>query len=165
MLDSGWEVHTMSVTAQPISPALPPSDALPDAPIYRLSVAQYHAMADHGILGEDDPVELLEGWLVQKMTKPRPHSRCTHRTRRALKRLLPAGWYVDTQEPITTADSEPEPDVAVIRGANDDYTDRQPGPVEVALVVEVADTTLRQQPDLHDPGEEHRALHRQRRDR
>ena len=65
----------------------PDDAAIPTAPIYRLSVDQYHAMADHGILTEEDPVELLEGWLVQKMTKHRPHSRCTRRTRRALDQL------------------------------------------------------------------------------
>ena len=134
----------MSVIAQPKAPPTADDAAVPTEPIYRLSVDQYHAMAQHGILSEDDPVELLEGWLVQKMTKYRPHSRCTYRTRRALDRLVPAGWYVDAQEPITTADSEPEPDVAVIRGNDDDYVDRHPRHDEVALVVEVADSTLQQ---------------------
>jgi Uma2 family endonuclease len=115
---------------------------VPDTPIYRLSVAQYHAMAAAGILTENDPVELLEGWLVRKMTKHRPHSRATLRTRRALEGALPAGWYVDTQEPITTLDSEPEPDVLVLRGEEADYPDRHPGPADVALVVEVADSSL-----------------------
>lgn len=133
----------MSITAPPSPQPAAEEPAIPTEPIYRLSVAQYHAMAKHGILDDDAPVELLEGWLVQKMTKPRPHSRCTHRIRRALERILPAGWYVDTQEPVTTAESEPEPDVAVLRGDNDDYTDRQPGPAETALVIEVADATLR----------------------
>src|SRR5262249_35647718 len=133
----------MSVTTQrTTTPTIGAAD-VPDVPIYRLSIEQYHAMAELGILTENDPVELLEGWLVLKMTKHRPHSRCTHRTRRALERLLPAGWYVDSQEPITTIDSEPEPDVAVIRGELDDYPDRQPGSTDVALVIEVADTSLR----------------------
>src|SRR6266849_8118135 len=142
MLDCGWEVQTMSVTAQPLSPALPPNDALPDAPIYRLSVAQYHAMGEHGILGEDDPVELLEGLLVRKMTKYRPHTLTTGLVRRALERLLPTGWYVESQEPITTVESEPEPDAMVVRGEPRDLRDRQPGPEEVVLVVEVADSSL-----------------------
>jgi Uma2 family endonuclease len=133
----------MAVTAQLVSPSADASAAIPTELIYRLSVEQYHAMADHGILGEDDPVELLEGWLVQKMTKHPPHSLCTRRTRRALERVLPTGWYVDSQEPITLADSEPEPDVLVIRGEIDDYPDRHPGPNEVPLVVEVAETSLR----------------------
>src|SRR5438132_10578955 len=130
-----------TLTTHPVAPHSPPSADVPDEPIFRLSVEQYHQMARAGILTEDDPVELLEGWLVRKMTKHRPHSRCTYRTRRALDRLVPAGWYVDAQEPVTTTDSEPEPDVAVIRGDDDDYPDRHPGPDEVALVVEVADST------------------------
>ena len=40
----------------------------------------------------------------------------THLVREALAQLLPSGWYVDAQEPVTTQDSEPEPDVAVVRG-------------------------------------------------
>ena len=48
---------------------------IPDVPVYRLSVEQYHAMARAGILDEDAPVELVEGWLVQKMTKYPPHTR------------------------------------------------------------------------------------------
>jgi hypothetical protein len=67
-----------------------------------------------GILTDDDPVELLEGWLVPKMPKNPPHRITTRLTREALVGILPTGWYVDTQEPITTADSEPEPDVVVV---------------------------------------------------
>jgi Uma2 family endonuclease len=48
-----------------------------------------------------------------------------------------------SQEPVTTADSEPEPDFLVVRGTRHNYTDHQPGPDEVVMVVEVADTTLR----------------------
>src|SRR6266852_1103590 len=122
----------MSVTVQPISPPAAAADAaVPTEPIYRLSVAQYHAMADHGILDEDDPVELLEGWLVQKMTKHRPHSIVTRRTRRALERVTPADWYVDSQEPLTTLDSEPEPDVLVARGEMANDLERHPGPAEI----------------------------------
>src|SRR3954469_13574231 len=107
----------MSVTAQPAAPLAAECDsAIPDVPIYRLSVAQYRAMARAGILEEDAPVELLEGWLVQRMTKHRPHVIVTGRVRRALENLIRSGWYVSHQDPITTPDSEPEPDLAVIRG-------------------------------------------------
>jgi hypothetical protein len=133
----------MSITAQPIPPPSTSGEAIPAEPIYRLSVEQYHAIARAGILDENDPVELLEGWLVQKLTKHPPHSVTTRRLRRALERVLPAGWYVDTQEPITTADSEPEPDVLVAREAVADDLSRHPGPDDLALVVEVAETTLR----------------------
>jgi Uma2 family endonuclease len=125
---------------------LPPVEQdvdVPTEPIYRLSVEQYHAMARAGILGEDDPVELLEGWLVRKMTKRRPHSICLQLTREALERFLSGRWYVSIQDPVVTTDSEPEPDLAVIRGQARDYPDRQPGSGDVPLVVEVADSSLR----------------------
>jgi Uma2 family endonuclease len=133
----------MSVTAQPITPPYVDSGAIPDEPIYRLSVEQYHAIARAGILDDDAPVELLEGWLVEKMTKHPPHTITTRRVRRALEGAVPAGCYVDSQEPITTADSEPEPDVLVAREEVADDISRHPGPGDVAMVVEVADNTLR----------------------
>lgn len=128
----------MSVDTQRISASL----VVPDSPIWRLSIAQYHQMVQSGILTDDDPVELLEGWLVTKMPKNPPHRLATQLMREALADLVPAGWYVDAQEPITTTDSEPEPDVVIVRGDRRDYRDRHPGPKDVALVVEVSDTTL-----------------------
>ena len=114
----------------------------PPEPIRRITVEQYHDMIDAGILGEDDPVELLEGYLVEKMAKKSPHRLSTGLTREALEKIMPPGWYVDSQEPLTTADSEPEPDVYAARGSRRDYADRHPGPGDVALLVEVADSSL-----------------------
>lgn len=116
--------------------------AVPSVPIWRLSVAQYHEMLRTGILGEDDPVELLDGWLVPKMVKNPPHRAATRLVRVALEHVVPQGWYVDPQEPITLSASEPEPDVAVIRGDTREYLERHPGPREVGLVVEIADASL-----------------------
>ncbi|WP_448541029.1 Uma2 family endonuclease [Roseiflexus sp.] len=115
---------------------------IPGAPVWRLSLEQYHRMIQTGILTDDDPVEFLEGLLVTKMPNNPPHSLATHLTRDALARVVPAQWYVDAQEPFTTADSEPEPDVLVVRGERRQYHDRHPQAQDVALVVEVADTTL-----------------------
>src|SRR5262249_39249953 len=111
--------------------------------LFRLSVAQYHRMIDDGILTEDDPVELIEGCLVTKMPKKPLHSVVTHALRETLKSLVPPGWFVGSQEPVTTDSSEPEPDVAVVRGRVHDYREQHPGPADLALVAEVADTTLR----------------------
>jgi len=108
-----------------------------------VTVEQYHTMIDRGILGPDDRVELLEGVIVQKMTKRPTHSVATVATSEALRRVVPRGWSVNAQEPITLETSEPEPDVAVIRGTRRDYLKRHPGPGDVGLVVEVADTTLK----------------------
>lgn len=116
---------------------------VPAYPIWRLSVEKYHQMIAAGILTEDDPVELLEGWLVSKVTKNRPHSLSTQLTREALAQIVPEGWYVDDQEPITMADSEPEPDVMVVQGSRRDHTE-QPTGDKVALVVEVSEAILQQ---------------------
>ena len=138
----------MSVTTPSVSAVSEQPVAVSTDVIWRFSVDQYHAMIRAGILTEDDPVELLEGWLVTKMPKNPPHSVVTQLTREALARILPSGWYVDAQEPITTADSEPEPDVMVVRGETRHYLDRHPGPQDVALVIEVADSTLQRDRSL-----------------
>lgn len=117
--------------------------AIIDVPIWRISVAQYHQMIKAGILTDGDPVELLEGLLVEKMSKKPAHRAATLLCRRALERMVEGNWYVDSQEPITTNDSEPEPDITVIRGDTLHYLDRHPGPEDTALVIEVADATLR----------------------
>jgi len=116
--------------------------SVPQDLIWRLSVEQYHAMIQAGILTDDDPVELLEGWLVFKMPKNPAHRATTRLVRTALDNVLPVGWYTDSQEPITLLDSEPEPDVVVVRGDTRQYLDRHPAPPDLALVIEVADTTL-----------------------
>lgn len=124
----------MSVSTQPL--------IVPTEPIWRFSVAQYHQMIRLGILTDDDPVELLEGWIIQKMPKNPPHRAATKLTRNALEAIVPSGWYVDAQEPITLEDSEPEPDVVIVRGNTRDYLDRHPGSQDLALVVEISDSTL-----------------------
>lgn len=109
---------------------------------YRLGLDHYHAMIDAGILTADDAVELLEGWLIRTMPINPPHRRASERAFAALARIVPAGWYATMQQPITIDDSEPQPDVAVVRGTTDDYPDRHPGSADLGLIVEVSHTTL-----------------------
>jgi Uma2 family endonuclease len=116
--------------------------AIPNDLIWRLSIEQYHAIIQAGILTDDDSVELLEGWLVFKMPKNPPHGATTRLVRTGLENILPAGWYVDSQEPITLSNSEPEPDIVVVRGETRQYLDRHPGAEDIALIIEVSDTTL-----------------------
>jgi Uma2 family endonuclease len=63
----------------------------------------------------------------------------------------PAGWRVRSQKAITLTDSEPEPDIAVVPGPATRFLQHHPGPVDVALLVEVSDATL-----LHDRNEKGR---------
>ena len=118
-------------------------------PFWRLSVERYHAMIAGGVLTPDDHVELLDGLLLEKMSKNPAPRIGTRKLRKAIESVVPPGFYVDEQEPITLAESEPEPDVAVIRG-NDSgvYHDRHPGPADVLLVCEVSDTSLERDRNL-----------------
>ena len=121
-----------------------PDGGVPIQSLYRLSVPQYERMARLGILKDGEPVELLAGLLVKKVTKNPPHTVATLLTRTTLERLLPSGWFVSSQEPIGAGEDEPEPDLMVVRGHIRDYARKHPRPVDVVLVIEVADATLRQ---------------------
>lgn len=110
--------------------------------LWRLSVEQYHTMVAQGVISADDPVELLEGLLVRKMGKNPGHRIATKLVAESLEAVVPKGWYVERQEPITLVDSEPEPDVAVIRGNTRDYRHRHPGADAVSLIVEIADSSI-----------------------
>lgn len=112
------------------------------APLFRLSVAQYQAMIRAGILTENDNVELLDGLLVEKMSKNPPHRVSTRKTRRALELVLPKEWFADSQEPVVLSTSEPEPDITVARSELSDDASRNPEAGDVALIVEVSDSTL-----------------------
>jgi Uma2 family endonuclease len=116
--------------------------AVPPEPVLPLTVGQYHEMVRAGILAEGEPIELLEGWLVGKMTKDPPHTLSVGCTYDTLRQLVGPIWHVRSEGPITTGDSEPEPDISVIRGRRRDFVDRHPGPSDVALLVEVADASL-----------------------
>ena len=60
-----------------------------------------------------------------------------------IERMLPAGYFLSRQDPITLSDGEPEPDLMVVAGSEDDYTLRHPFPAEVPLVIESSDCSLR----------------------
>jgi Uma2 family endonuclease len=112
--------------------------------LWRISVARYHEMIAAGMLTENDRLELLEGFMVEKMTVNPPHSFTTDQIRDELTAVLPPTNFAKSQQPITTADSEPEPDVMIVAGTKRDFVARHPAPENVALVVEVADSTLLQ---------------------
>lgn len=120
------------------------ASAVADRPpaLRRFTVEQYHRMIASGILAEGDRVELLEGWIVQMSPHGSEHRVAVTLVQDQLEALLPTGWYVEVQLPLGAADSEPEPDVAVVRGPRRRYLDHHPKGAEVALVVEVADTSL-----------------------
>jgi Uma2 family endonuclease len=110
--------------------------------VRRFSVDEYRRLGEAGVLAEDEPVELLEGWIVPKIIRSASHNMTVMLVREALEARLPDDWHVGTYSAVITGDSAPEPDLVVVRGAIRDYLDHHPRPHEVALVVEVAEASL-----------------------
>lgn len=108
----------------------------------RFTVDEYHRMIHAGILTEDDRVELLEGWIVEKAPRNSVLDTTLALVQAALSAVLPAAWICRSQSAVTTTDSEPEPDVAVVRGPIRRYATSHPGPADMGLVVAVADSAL-----------------------
>lgn len=114
----------------------------PPFPIARFSVDQYHRMIESGAFTEHDRIELIEGWVVQQKAKGPAHEYTVGQGEELMRARIPTGWHVRNQAPITLASSEPEPDLTIARGERSTYRARHPGASDVALVVEVSDTSL-----------------------
>jgi Uma2 family endonuclease len=125
-----------------IKSELTPTTSIPSEIIWRLSVSQYHAMIQTGIIDEDAQIELLEGFLISKMPKNPPHRLSTGLLQDALLAIIPANYHLNLQEPITLVDGEPESDLVIVRGKRLDYRDRHPTGADVVLVIEVSDASL-----------------------
>ena len=125
-------------TITPMQSTVMPPLASPD--VYRFTIDEYERMA--GLL-DDARVELIDGYLVRKMPKKPPHIWSVRCIVEAMPSLLPPGWTWWKEDPIRIPDfDEPEPDVAVLRGSAGDYRGRIPGASDVALLIEVAETSL-----------------------
>jgi hypothetical protein len=116
----------------------------PPFPVHRFSVDEYHEMIQKGILKEDDRVELLDGWIVPKMPRNPPHDATINKTQKVLLSMLPSPWELRIQSAITTDSSEPEPDFAIVPGPPERYMSNHPKPQDIAVVIEVSDSTLAQ---------------------
>jgi len=115
---------------------------VPPSLLRRFTVDEYDRMVQAGVLSEDDPVELLEGWVVQKMPRNPPHDAVLYRSHKEVSRRLPGEWICRGQSGTVTGDSKPEPDLAVVRGPEERYYERHPAPEDIGAAVEVADSTL-----------------------
>jgi Uma2 family endonuclease len=99
-----------------------------------LSVEEYHRLDEFNENGRR--TELIRGIIIQKTSKSPSHSSIAKRLYDLIAAVLPKGLVVRREDPITLADSEPEPDIAVVRSAEADFFKAHPTTAE--LVVEVA---------------------------
>ncbi|MGH2769065.1 MAG: Uma2 family endonuclease [Actinomycetota bacterium] len=111
---------------------------------YRFTVEEYYRMAEAGILGEDDRVELIEGEIIAMAPIGSPHAGCVTRLTELFIRGVEGRATVIIQNPVRLdGHTEPQPDLMLARRRDDFYRERHPGPDDVLLLVEVADTSGR----------------------
>jgi Uma2 family endonuclease len=109
----------------------------------RFTIDEYHRLIELGVLKENDRIELIRGELIQMVAKGTPHTVCGSILCRQLDRLLGDRVVIRGQDPITLPNqSEPEPDVAIACGKDEDYLAHHPYPEDIFLVIEIADSTL-----------------------
>ncbi|MCW1884907.1 Uma2 family endonuclease [Luteolibacter flavescens] len=108
------------------------------ARISPVTVAQYHQFAEFDEHGHR--TELIRGILIEKMSKSPLHASVARRLFQILQDSLPEGHILLREDPLTFADSEPEPDLAIVRGVEEDFVTRHPS--TAALVVEIAVTSI-----------------------
>lgn len=102
--------------------------------VSRLSVAEYHQLGEFNENGRR--TELIRGIVIEKMSKSPLHSSLSKRLYDLIKSQLLAGFVVRREDPLTLRDSEPEPDISVVRGNEAQFFQAHPTTAE--LVVEVA---------------------------
>lgn len=108
----------------------------------RFTVDQYHRLIEDGHLTEDDDLELIEGYLVHKMARNAPHDIAIELADEQVRTRLPLGWRIRIQSAVTLPDSEPEPDIAIVRGAARSRSQRHPSSSDVGQLIEVSASTL-----------------------
>jgi Uma2 family endonuclease len=109
----------------------------------RFTVHDYYAMADAGILHEDDRVELIEGEIIEMAAIGSHHAACVDRLTELLVPQARGQAVVRAQNPVRLSDlSEPQPDVSLLRTREDFYGSGHPGPADTLLIIEVAHSTL-----------------------
>ena len=112
-------------------------------PRHKLSLKAYHQMAQAGILAEDSRVELIQGELIDMAPIGSRHAWMVSILNKVLIDAIADGAIVYTQNPIALPpDSEPQPDLALLRLKPDGYAEALPGAADVLLLIEVADTTV-----------------------
>lgn len=101
-----------------------------------LSVEEYHRLDEYN--ENLRRTELIRGFVIQKMSKSPLHRTIVSRLYKLVLAQLPAGYSVWKEEPLTLEDSEPEPDISVVRGLESEFDKAHPSTAE--LVIEVATT-------------------------
>lgn len=109
----------------------------------RFRVEVFHKMTQAGILPEESGWEVIDGYLVDKMSIGSRHSGTVKRLNEILKNILGKAFIISIQDPIHIDEyNEPEPYIALLKRREDFYSESHPTPQDVCLLVEVADSSV-----------------------
>jgi Uma2 family endonuclease len=107
------------------------------------TINEYRKMAEIGIISDSDRVELINGEIIEMTPIGSVHAGYVNRLNNLLSSSLGNRAIVSVQNPVQIDDrSEPEPDISVLKYRSDFYTQAHPGPEDILLIVEAADTSL-----------------------
>jgi Uma2 family endonuclease len=115
---------------------------------YRFSVEEFQRMLDADVFAWKGRLELIEGQVSYKMVPNPPHDDCVEALDELITGFIPPGWRVRIQSGITLTQSVTLPDVCVARGTRHTFATRRPGPADIVLLVEVADSSLGEDPGV-----------------
>jgi Uma2 family endonuclease len=108
---------------------------------YKWSIAQWHKLVESGVL-DHKAVELLEGEIINMSPEGIPHSHTTRSVGKYLQNQLEGLALISEAHPITLDNSEPEPDIAIVRLPESIYAQHHPYSDDIYWLIEVSNTTL-----------------------
>lgn len=118
----------------------------------KFTVKEYNQMIEAGILTKYDRVELIRGEIVEMAAVGRRHAACVNRLNALFNQRLAEFVIVGVQNPVELEDnSEPQPDLALLRLRDDFYEAGHPQAEDILLLVEVADTTIESDREVKIP--------------
>ncbi len=109
---------------------------------YKWSIEQWHKLVESGLL-EGKPVELLEGEIIEMSPEGIPHSYTNDSVVKYLRKILAGLADVKESHPITLDNSEPEPDIAIVRLPETIYRNHHPYSQDIYWLIEISNKTLK----------------------
>ena len=108
-----------------------------------ITAEEYYKMAEAGILGKEDRVELIDGKIIEMSPIGSKHASVVDRINRLLSKLLDDNVILRIQNPVILSNfSEPEPDIAIVGYKEDFYESSHPRAEEILLIIEVCDSSI-----------------------
>lgn len=109
---------------------------------HRFTLDEYHRLGEMGLFSEDDRVELVDGEIIEMTPIGLRHAACVKRFNALLSHQVGTRSILSIQDPLRVLDSEPVPDLAILRYRDDFYAGKAAAAEDALLVIEVADSSL-----------------------